>query len=135
MPHDEGMDLLLLSIHGLLRGSRPELGRDPDTGGQILYVLELARALGRDPSVKRVRLVTRLIRDPNVDDDYAVPCVFPAVRTAISARSSCGLIWTSSSTISLPISAPKAGSPIWYTGITPMPGTRRRASRACSTYR
>jgi sucrose-phosphate synthase len=67
------MDLLLLSIHGLLRGNRPELGRDPDTGGQTLYVLELARALGQDPSVKRVRLVTRLIRDPGVDDDYALP--------------------------------------------------------------
>jgi len=73
MPDQKGMDLLLLSIHGLLRGHEPELGRDADTGGQILYVLELARALGEHPSVGRVRLVTRLIRDPKVHADYARP--------------------------------------------------------------
>ena len=34
------------SIHGLLRGQNPELGRDADTGGQIRYVVELAKELG-----------------------------------------------------------------------------------------
>lgn len=61
----------MLSIHGLVRGRDPELGRDADTGGQITYVLELARALGRNPQVERVDLVTRLIEDPNVAPDYA----------------------------------------------------------------
>ena len=40
----DGLYLLHLSLHGLLRGASPELGRDPDTGGQITYVLELVRA-------------------------------------------------------------------------------------------
>ena len=70
MSTESGWHILLLSPHGLLRG-RPELGRDPDTGGQILYVLELARTLGEHPAIERVDLVTRLIRDPQVDDDYA----------------------------------------------------------------
>ena len=42
--------IMLLSIHGLLRSRSPELGRDPDTGGQITYVLELARALNNRDS-------------------------------------------------------------------------------------
>jgi len=73
MPDRKPLHLLLFSVHGLLRGRRLELGRDPDTGGQILYVLELARALGEQPEVARVDLVTRLIEDPDVDDDYAQP--------------------------------------------------------------
>ncbi|GLI58588.1 hypothetical protein VaNZ11_000193, partial [Volvox africanus] len=56
--------VVLISLHGLVRGSRMELGRDPDTGGQVKYVVELARALGRIPSVARVDLLTRLIADP-----------------------------------------------------------------------
>jgi sucrose-phosphate synthase len=71
MPDRKPLHLLLFSIHGLLRGRRPELGCDPDTGGQILYVLELARMLGEQLEVERVDLVTRLIEDPDVDDDYA----------------------------------------------------------------
>lgn len=68
-----GLSLALLSIHGLLRGRDLELGRDADTGGQTLYVLELARALGRHPRVARVDLITRLVEDPRVSPDYAVP--------------------------------------------------------------
>ncbi|MDH3227677.1 MAG: HAD-IIB family hydrolase [Thermoleophilia bacterium] len=73
MSESAGLHVLLLSIHGLLRGERVELGRDPDTGGQTLYLLELARALGEHEAVGRVDLVTRLIRDPDIDDDYAEP--------------------------------------------------------------
>jgi sucrose-phosphate synthase len=69
----DGIHILLLSIHGLVRGHEPELGRDPDTGGQVLYVLELARALGKHPEVAQVDLLTRLIDDPAVGPDYAVP--------------------------------------------------------------
>lgn len=65
------MHLLLLSIHGLIRGSGLELGRDPDTGGQTQYVVELARALSKIDGVERIDLVTRKISDPGVSADYA----------------------------------------------------------------
>jgi sucrose-phosphate synthase len=63
--------LLLISVHGLIRGHDLELGRDADTGGQTLYVVELARALGECEEVERVDLVTRRVVDPAVSDDYA----------------------------------------------------------------
>ncbi|MGE5346401.1 MAG: HAD-IIB family hydrolase [Acidithiobacillales bacterium] len=65
--------ILMLSPHGLVRGKNPELGRDADTGGQVLYVLELVRALGRLPGIRKVDLVTRLIQDEGVSSDYAAP--------------------------------------------------------------
>lgn len=49
-----------------------ELGRDADTGGQVTYVVELARALDRHPEVEQVDLLTRQIDDAEVDPDYAV---------------------------------------------------------------
>jgi len=67
-----GLYFLLISVHGLIRGHDLELGRDADTGGQTLYVVELARALGELDGVERVDLVTRRIVDPAVSDDYAV---------------------------------------------------------------
>jgi len=69
----KGKYLLLLSIHGLIRGHELELGRDADTGGQTKYVVDLARALGERDDVERVDLVTRRIPDPAISDDYAVP--------------------------------------------------------------
>ena len=66
-----GITICLLSIHGLIRSRDLELGRDPDTGGQTKYVIDLARALARHPDVGRVKLVTRLIRDDTVGEDYA----------------------------------------------------------------
>ncbi|MDD2741121.1 MAG: HAD-IIB family hydrolase [Rhodocyclaceae bacterium] len=66
-----GLNILLISVHGLIRGHDIELGCDADTGGQITYVLDLARALGRDPRVERVELLTRLIEDSNLSPDYA----------------------------------------------------------------
>jgi len=68
-----GLYFLLISIHGLIRANDLELGRDADTGGQTLYVVELARALGKLDGVSRVDLVTRRISDPSVGDDYAQP--------------------------------------------------------------
>ena len=65
------MYILLLSIHGLIRGHELELGRDADTGGQTLYVVDLARALAERDDVDRVDLVTRRIVDPAVSNDYA----------------------------------------------------------------
>lgn len=65
--------IVLISIHGLIRGSNLELGRDADTGGQSKYVLELAMALGACPEISRVDLLTRRVVDPEVNDDYANP--------------------------------------------------------------
>jgi sucrose-phosphate synthase len=70
---EHGAHLALFSLHGLIRGREPELGRDPDTGGQVQYVLELARALAAQDAVERVDLLTRRIADPSVDADYAEP--------------------------------------------------------------
>lgn len=63
----------MLSVHGLIRANAPELGRDADTGGQVLYVLDLAKALSCHPQVEKVDLVTRLVEDPEVSSDYACP--------------------------------------------------------------
>lgn len=63
--------IVLLSLHGLIRKHEPELGRDPDTGGQIKYVLELAEELGKRDEVGSVELITRQIIDDRVSSDYA----------------------------------------------------------------
>jgi len=71
--HTDRLYIALFSIHGLIRGTNLELGRDADTGGQTLYVVELAQALARHPGVARIDLVTRRIVDESVADDYAKP--------------------------------------------------------------
>ncbi|MFW5989213.1 MAG: HAD-IIB family hydrolase, partial [Desulfosudaceae bacterium] len=63
----------MFSIHGLIRDKNLELGRDADTGGQVQYVIELARHLSQRDDVTRVDLMTRLINDKNISDDYAEP--------------------------------------------------------------
>ena len=65
--------LVLISIHGLIRGHDLELGRDADTGGQIKYVVDLAKALAEHDAVEQVDLITRRIVDETVSDDYAIP--------------------------------------------------------------
>lgn len=65
--------IVLVSVHGLIRGRDLELGRDADTGGQTLYVVELARALAELPEVARVDLMTRRVVDPQLDSAYAEP--------------------------------------------------------------
>ncbi|MBN1196596.1 MAG: glycosyl transferase family 1, partial [Candidatus Aminicenantes bacterium] len=67
----ETFTIQMFSIHGLIRGRNLELGRDADTGGQTLYVVELAKSLSRCPEIRRVDLFTRLISDPRVSEDYA----------------------------------------------------------------
>jgi sucrose-phosphate synthase len=73
MADGEGLYIALISLHGLIRGEEPELGRDADTGGQVLYVLDLARALAEHPDVMRVELLTRQILSTNVDHQYGEP--------------------------------------------------------------
>ena len=84
-----GLYIQLFSIHGLIRGNNPELGRDADTGGQVIYVLELAKYLGSLPDVDQVDLVTRLIDDKTVSPDYSVPVENLSNKTRI-VRIQCG---------------------------------------------
>ncbi|GFQ06717.1 probable sucrose-phosphate synthase 2 [Phtheirospermum japonicum] len=65
--------IVLISLHGLVRGENMELGRDSDTGGQIKYVVELAKALAMIPGVYRVDLFTRQVSSPDVDWSYGEP--------------------------------------------------------------
>lgn len=71
MTEKKGLRIALLSLHGLIRGENPELGRDEDTGGQTRYVLELARSLSERDDIERVDLITRQVIDDRVSDDYA----------------------------------------------------------------
>jgi len=66
-----GLYIQLFSVHGLLRTENMELGRDSDTGGQIKYVVELAKALDQREDVQQVDLFTRLISDKSLSEDYA----------------------------------------------------------------
>ncbi len=68
-----GLRLLHLNLHGLIRSHDLELGRDADTGGQTLYVIELVKGLAARPEVDQVDLVTRLIQDRRVSNDYSLP--------------------------------------------------------------
>ena len=65
--------IVLISVHGLVRGHEMELGRDADTGGQVKYVVELARALSERADVEKVDLLTRRVLDAQVSPDYAEP--------------------------------------------------------------
>ncbi len=47
------------------------LGRDADTGGQTKYIVELVKALAKQPNVERVDLITRRVIDSEVSSDYA----------------------------------------------------------------
>ena len=64
--------ILMISLHGYV-GANAELGK-PDTGGQVVYVLELAERFSR--LGKRVDLVTRQFEDQPeydvVDENYSV---------------------------------------------------------------
>ncbi|KAK4391571.1 putative sucrose-phosphate synthase 1 [Sesamum angolense] len=53
--------IVLISLHGLIRGENMELGRDSDTGGQVM------------PGVYRVDLLTRQVSSPEVDWSYGEP--------------------------------------------------------------
>lgn len=70
-PRTDNLKITLISLHGLIRATDLELGCDADTGGQVKYVLELAKELACQPKVREVELSTRQIIDPKVDDSYA----------------------------------------------------------------
>ncbi|KAM6556268.1 hypothetical protein CsatB_003287 [Cannabis sativa] len=95
--HDESMKsssssrklyIVLISMHGLVRGQNMELGKDSDTGGQVKYVVELARALANTNGVYRVDLLTRQITSTDVDSSYGEPNEMLCCPT--DATGSCG---------------------------------------------
>lgn len=86
---NRGLYIQLISIHGLIRSHSLELGRDADTGGQTKYVVELAKALASHEDVAQVDLVTRLINDKNISDDYALK-IEPISEKARIVRIQCG---------------------------------------------
>ncbi|KDN55629.1 HAD-IIB family hydrolase [Flavobacterium seoulense] len=63
----------IINIHGLLKKSGLEIGRDADNGGQTKYVFELAEFLSQHEDVEHVDLFTRLIDDPALSPEYAIP--------------------------------------------------------------
>ncbi|HLC79810.1 MAG TPA: glycosyltransferase [archaeon] len=83
-----GLYIQLHSMHGLFRSKNLELGRNEDTGGQIVYVLELAKALGELSFVDKVVIVTRKITDPSYPG-YSKPVEKISEKVSI-ARVSCG---------------------------------------------
>ena len=72
-PGNRELYVLSLTVHGLVRADNIELGRDADTGGQVSYVIDQARALALHPEVERVDVITRAIVDKRVDESYARP--------------------------------------------------------------
>ena len=88
--------LLVISIHGLIRGHDLELGRDADTGGQTKYVVDLVNALAQMDEVERIDLVTRRIVDPSVSEDYA-QAIEPLSDKARIVRIDACLLYTSPS--------------------------------------
>lgn len=89
MSNSQGLYIILVSVHGLIRGHNLELGRDADTGGQTKYVVELANTLAKHPQVERVDLVTRLVNDPKVSPDYTQPIEILSDKAQI-IRLACG---------------------------------------------
>ncbi len=83
------LTIVLISVHGLVRGNDLELGRDADTGGQVKYVVELARALGECSDVGKVVLLTRRVIDDQVSSDYAEPVEMLSDKASI-VRVECG---------------------------------------------
>lgn len=83
------MYIQLFSPHGLIRYKNPEIGRDPDTGGQVKYVLELLHTLSEHEAVRKVDLFTRRISDRRVSPTYS-KTIEPVNEKARIVRVPCG---------------------------------------------
>ncbi|MFM7267369.1 MAG: glycosyltransferase [Cyanobium sp.] len=78
-----GLAVLYLHLHGLYRGRDLPLGHDADTGGQTLYVHELALTQASLAEIDRVEVITRQIVAPGLSADYARALEPVAPRLAI----------------------------------------------------
>jgi sucrose-phosphate synthase len=65
------MYVLMINIHGLIRGEDVEFGRDADTGGQTRYVIDLVKNLSNMDRINKVDLITRMIKDKRVSKTYS----------------------------------------------------------------
>lgn len=64
------MRIFIINLHGLIKGSGLEIGRDADNGGQTKYVIELAEHLSHHEQITKIHLFTRKIKDPAVSKEY-----------------------------------------------------------------
>lgn len=63
--------IVLICMHGLIRGKERKSGKGNDINNHGEYVVELACALAQHPGVYRVDLLTRVIDDPVIDAEYS----------------------------------------------------------------
>ena len=64
------MKIALINLHGLVKGSGLEIGRDADNGGQTKYVFELAENLSMHQDVEKIYIFTRKIKNSDVSEEY-----------------------------------------------------------------
>ena len=67
------LTIAIINIHGLVKSSGLEIGRDADNGGQTKYVYELAEHLSKSEAISKVYIITRLIDDKTLSKEYAQP--------------------------------------------------------------
>lgn len=77
------MKVMSLALGGCIKGPPVAFGLTEDTGGHITYALGAALALAERADVSRVELVTRLIDDPALGREYAVPLEILGPKAAI----------------------------------------------------
>lgn len=63
-----------IALQGCLTLSDVPYGINADTGGHITYLLELASASARDPSIDRIDIVTRGFTDAQLGKRFEAPC-------------------------------------------------------------
>ena len=85
----ENLYIAMISLHGLVTGTDIELGRDADTGGQIKYVVDLAKNLSAIPEVGKVDLFTRQVFDRRIENRYSEP-LEPLTEKSSIVRLPCG---------------------------------------------
>ncbi len=77
------MFVMAIALGGCVKGPPVAYGITEDTGGHITYALGAAQALAARADVTRVEIVTRLIDDPALGPDYAVPLEPVSAKLAI----------------------------------------------------
>ena len=65
--------LILISIHGLIRSNDLELVRNADTGVQIKFVVDLAKAFAEDEDFGQVELISCRVFELTVRVYLAIP--------------------------------------------------------------
>jgi sucrose-phosphate synthase len=66
------LKIAFFHVHGLIKSSGLEIGRDADNGGQTRYVYDLAEFISNHNEVEKIIIIARKISDPKVSDEYMV---------------------------------------------------------------